>query len=558
MPLSELAAIYFGSFMVGFAAFAVLLAIGGMVITNLLRQHARLHVRLESLEERCGGKDAEVEEEDVEVAPGIPVGSQAPTFVLPGLRGELLTLEYLRAVGKPVMLFFAHPGCGPCRRLVPELETWEREYGGELTIAVLSEGSFESNYTTFAGRRLRHILVQKRRDVSELYHASATPSAMIVRPDGTVGSRMAAGDYYIRALVREFVRSADAEGALDAHVVPIERQSGTSSVRTPSRPTIELLNDGANRVKAFGRPDVVRRGERTPSLALPDLDGRVVNLADVKGRETAVVFWNPSCSACGRLLPELKEWELSLPGSAPQLLIVSTGDVDATRSLGLRARVLLDPDFAAGRAFGANGTPMAVLLDRKGHVASDVASGGESVMRLARGGGASQAVPQQPPVANGNGSGNDEGAQAVAQAVPVLVQQGQRAPALTLPDLTGRPLNLADLKGSRTLLIFWNPGCGFCSQMLPELKAWEANKPKSAPKIVVISTDDQAANRALGLRSRVLLDASFAAATAFGANGTPTAVLLDSKGRVASEVAAGASAVMTLARGDMSVVTGHG
>jgi hypothetical protein len=45
-----------------------------------------------------------------------------------------------------------------------------------------------------------------------------------------------------------------------------------------------------------------------------------------------------------------------------------------------------------------------------------------------------------------------------------------------------------------------------------------------------------------------LLDAHLAAARAFGAPGTPSAVLIDEQGRVASELAVGAPAVIALAQ----------
>ena len=126
---------------------------------------------------------------------------------------------------------------------------------------------------------------------------------------------------------------------------------------------------------------------------------------------------------------------------------------------------------------------------------------------------------------------------------------GQRAPSLRLKDLKGTSVDVGALRGNRTLLLFWNPGCGFCQQMLDDLKAWEAQRPKDAPQLVVVSTGDIEANRALGLRSTILLDPDFSAATAFRANGTPMAVLLDEGGNVVSGVAAGATAVMALARG---------
>jgi len=51
--------------------------------------------------------------------------------------------------------------------------------------------------------------------------------------------------------------------------------------------------------------------------------------------------------------------------------------------MGLTSPVLLDPQFAVGRAFGASGTPSAVLVDAEGKVASEVAVGAPAVMELA-------------------------------------------------------------------------------------------------------------------------------------------------------------------------------
>jgi hypothetical protein len=51
---------------------------------------------------------------------------------------------------------------------------------------------------------------------------------------------------------------------------------------------------------------------------------------------------------------------------------------------GLRSPVLLDPDFKVAWTFGANGTPMAVLVDEEGQIASEVAAGAEAVLALAR------------------------------------------------------------------------------------------------------------------------------------------------------------------------------
>jgi thiol-disulfide isomerase/thioredoxin len=119
-----------------------------------------------------------------------------------------------------------------------------------------------------------------------------------------------------------------------------------------------------------------------------------------------------------------------------------------------------------------------------------------------------------------------------------------------LPDLEGNTVELADFRGEETLVLFWNPGCGFCQQMLPDLKQWESVAPEGAPRLVVVSAGSEEANREMELTSPVLLDQNFATGQAFGASGTPSAVLVDTEGKVASQVAVGAPAVMELAGAD--------
>jgi hypothetical protein len=86
--------------------------------------------------------------------------------------------------------------------------------------------------------------------------------------------------------------------------------------------------------------------------------------------------------------------------------------------------------------------------------------------------------------------------------------------------------------------------------MLPDLKQWESKAPEGAPKLLLVSAGSEEANREMGLASPVLLDQQFTTRRAFGASGTPSAVLVDAEGKVASEVGVGAPAVMELAGAD--------
>ena len=83
--------------------------------------------------------------------------------------------------------------------------------------------------------------------------------------------------------------------------------------------------------------------------------------------------------------------------------------------------------------------------------------------------------------------------------------------------------------------------------MRDRLLAWERSRKDSSPRLVVVSTSDERTTRDDGFHSLVLLDQGSAVSRAFGAGGTPMAVLVNAEGRVASAVVAGADAVFELA-----------
>jgi peroxiredoxin len=155
------------------------------------------------------------------------------------------------------------------------------------------------------------------------------------------------------------------------------------------------------------------------------------------------------------------------------------------------------------------------------------------------------------PVALGrpNGNGNGNGHDSRHHASPPTLTVGDPVPKVHLPDLDGNYHDLAELIEADTLVLFWDPACGFCERMLSDLKAWEERPPRGAPKLVVVSTGTTETNRAMGLQSPVLLDRHSRAMNAFGANGTPMGILVDGNARIASPLTVGAPAVLELARG---------
>jgi thiol-disulfide isomerase/thioredoxin len=108
-------------------------------------------------------------------------------------------------------------------------------------------------------------------------------------------------------------------------------------------------------------------------------------------------------------------------------------------------------------------------------------------------------------------------------------------------------VRLEEFQGRDTLLVFWNSHCGFCRRMLSELERWEREAAPTAPRLVLASALPKDA--VPSLQAPVLFDEGFAAGRAFGVRGTPSAVLLDAEGRVASSVAVGGAEVLELAKG---------
>src|SRR5262249_34541806 len=184
---------------------------------------------------------------------GLPEGSPAPAFRLEGLHGETMTLDALRAAGKPVILVFSDPGCGPCNALLPDLGRWQRDHASRLTVALLSRGSAEANRAKATEHGLSHVLLQKDREVAQSYQANGTPSAVIVQPDGTIGSPVSAGAEAIKALVSR------ATGSLPLQAAPVAARAGGNGA------------NGGQAVAPQPAPQIPRAkvGDVAPAIELP-------------------------------------------------------------------------------------------------------------------------------------------------------------------------------------------------------------------------------------------------------------------------------------------------
>lgn len=336
--LADLSALE-ATMLIGLAVALTAVVVEGWLIAHLLRQSGRFLLAVDELQ---GTTPTERP-----VAAETPVGRLVPVVEVEDLDGRRQPLAALLERGRKVMLVFSDPTCGPCAALRPEVRRWQTEHASRLTIAVVSRGEAEANRLHAAEHGLERVYLESERAVSAAFGVTGTPAAVLISAEGRIESEVAGGAAAIRALV----------------------------AKTTARPTIPL--------NGTPRPPAAGVGQVAPAITLPNLDGERVNL-DTKGdRDTVMLFWNPGCGFCQRLLPELVEWDSSVPTpERPGLVVVSTGDRDVNRAAGLRSTVLLDEGFATGRRFGASGTPSAVRIGADGRIASSVAVGGTAVMAL--------------------------------------------------------------------------------------------------------------------------------------------------------------------------------
>jgi thiol-disulfide isomerase/thioredoxin len=266
-----------------------------------------------------------------------------------------------------------------------------------------------------------------------------------------------------------------------------------------------------------------------PDFLVSDATGAAVTLADLLAPELPVllVFTSPTCGPCHELLPDVARWQRE-HGDRLTIAVVNGGDVDAAHAEAAEhelQHVLVDHELALYEAYGANGTPSAALVSPDGMLASWIAAGAATIEELMQESLRAQWTRQ------------DEEGLAV----------GTPAPELDLTGLDGDRVSLSDPNGRDTLVLFWNPDCGFCRDMHEDLLHWERKAPAESPRVLVVSAGDEESTRAEGFSSTIVLDPEFSVGEPFGATGTPMAVLVDREGRIGSALATGKEAVLGLA-----------
>ncbi|MBK7393577.1 MAG: redoxin domain-containing protein [Chloracidobacterium sp.] len=336
---------------VGLAVIVLLLA-AVLFLKNVSEQQKQIMRRIE-LMELIGRDAADVEREDIgHPREGLPLGALVPDFELPDLDGKTVSLKDIKADNKPVVFFFVAPTCTPCRALLPQFEEWQRALSDKVKFVFISNRAAKDNRAKFGGDSEKLILLQKDREVAELFRAKWTPMAVLMDTKGRIASFTGAGDLGLRELM--------------------EKISDESAIGEFTYLT------GSNE----HRHSALRIGENVPEISVTDINGNGFDSSQFKGKATLVAFWSPNCKYCEAMMDDIKEFDKARNGTEPNLVIFADGEKEEHLKLNLKAPMIVDEDREIGEKFGQFGTPSAILVDENGKFISETAIGADDIWSL--------------------------------------------------------------------------------------------------------------------------------------------------------------------------------
>jgi uncharacterized membrane protein YphA (DoxX/SURF4 family) len=342
---------------------AALLGLGWLVLA-LWRQQARLLTRLDALE--AGGTVIPVPPPAPARAAhaamtgnGLAVGTSAPDIHGVDAEGVRVSLSRFWSQGKPALLVFGDPACDACKALYPEVAGWRTEHGASLETVLVSRGVGEDGPPPGLP-----LLIDSGDEARREYRVVGTPSAVVVSPSGEIASPLAPGAAAIRELV------AATLGRPTAAPAPVRARRST--------------RHGASAFAPSGLP--MKAGALLPEVSLEGAGGEPASPKPADA-DLLLLFWNERCQHCGAMAADLASWGARRNGNAPDVAFVVplAGQAPAATDRLPGSTVFVDRTQSLSRALGVPGTPSAALVGRDGRLVSDVALGGDAVLRLLEG-----------------------------------------------------------------------------------------------------------------------------------------------------------------------------
>ena len=294
-----------------------------------------------------------------------------------------------------------------------------------------------------------------------------------------------------------------------------------------------------NRSEAGHPNDGLPIGARFPDFELENTSGAKVSLQTLlaSGKPAVFLFVSPTCEPCKALLPEVEKWEAEI-GDRVSFALLSSGMAEANREkfAGVfEDEVVLQENREVAESVHARWTPTAVFVRADGSVGSHLAAGDAAIRELVDKLRSSEVVRDSAAFFTTTTTNGFR---------PPKI--GEKIPDFSLNDFEGRVVTADDIRGRRTLAVFWSPTCPHCNAMMNELREWDKERGNDDPELIVFYDGPTDPQSALGLNATVVIDPGHKTSAELGMFGTPSAVLFDEKGQFATETGVGATNIWAL------------
>lgn len=241
---------------------------------------------------------------------------------------------------------------------------------------------------------------------------------------------------------------------------------------------------------AAGKANLETRKVQAVEMKFTAVDGREVDLAQLRGKVVLIDFWATWCGPCKEELPNVLENYRKYHDLGFEVVGVSLDHakdrqklIDYTREQGLPWPQHFDGQgfknqFAT--QFSIRAIPAMFLLDQEGKVVSTDARGTKLEPEIRR-------LLKLDPVA----PAAKEPAVTAAAPAPAMLGPGALAPDFVTRDLAGNAVRISDYRGKVLILDFWATWCGPCVASMPHTQQIAAKYADQGVAVLAVCTGDK-------------------------------------------------------------------
>ena len=310
---------------------------------------------------------------------------------------------------------------------------------------------------------------------------------------------------------------------------------------------LESLQSSATQAQSQGESSPLHRfgappGSVAMNFELPGIDGKHYTFTSLKRDRTLLIFIAPDCEQSRTLLKALTELKLDLDQPGCRIALISSGTFNENQRLaqefGLGIPLLIQERDEVSRLYFVTGTPMAYLMGPNSMSETGRIHGAQAILGVA-----------VATLMNLDTVPSDRILPVVPHppSWPTPLNAGDELPEFTIQRLDHGVLTRADFVGKRTLLMMFDPTCGPCIDLLPDLQRLADT---DAVQPIMVTRRDPEQTRAIahahGLTFPIGVQDNWEISRTIGALAVPAACIIDTDGCLESDIVAGRQAVFNV------------